>query len=116
MKPAKKTTVAMDSESDYGCCGCGESETESETMPSVSEDVARAAQERWEDLADHAEYACSFERLEALDIVMPCLPDGPQARVLEQALLNSKDLPMTLMAVGEAARAMARATELVRHV
>ena len=61
-----------------------------------------------------ADYARRLDRLEALDTVLPYLPDGPQALMLEHALLNSKDLPATLRAVEQAALAMARAMELGR--
>ena len=91
-----------------------ERERESESETTESEDEARIVQERWEAFAGLADYARRLDRLEALDTVLPYLPEGPQALALEHALLNSKDLPATLRAVERAALAMARAEDLVR--
>ena len=105
----------MDSESE--CC---ESETESETMPSVSASPSvsdgASMQERWEAVAGMAVYARRLNRLEALDTALPYLPDGPHASALQHALVNSSDLPTTLQAVEKAALAMARAEDLMRRV
>ena len=84
------------------------------------EDRAGMLQEHWEDLAWHADYARgrNFARLEALETVLPHLPDGPDALLLERALLKSEDLQATLRTVEQAARAiaqgLARAWELSR--
>ena len=71
------------------------------------EDRASMLQEHWEVLAWHADHARRLTRLEALDAVLPHLPDGPHALLLQQALLESEDLQATLRAVEQAARAMA---------
>ena len=53
------------------------------------EDRASMLQEHWEDLAWHAEHARrrDLTGLEALDAVLPHVPDGPHALVLQQALV-----------------------------
>ena len=72
------------------------------------EDRAGMLQEHWEDLAWHADYARRLTGLEALETVLPHLPDGPHALLLERALVKSEDLQATLRTVGQAARAMAQ--------
>ena len=76
-------------------------------------DEAQMGQERWEDFAAMAESARGFSRLEALDTVLPHVPNGPHGRLLERALLRSEDLPATLSCVERAASAMARAMEAI---
>ena len=108
MKTGIKKALAMESESDCGCCGWS-SESESEASP-----VSECPQERWESVASVAASASRLNKMDALGAVLPHLPDCPQATALEHAILNSSDLQTTLRAVERAALAMARAEELVR--
>ena len=105
----------MDSESQYE-----ESEIESvaseeseETAVTLGSDGS-TAQEKWETFAGLTRRARGMGRLEALDAVLPYLPNGPQASALEHAIPTTNSTPTTLRAVEEAALAMARAEELVR--
>jgi hypothetical protein len=105
----------MDSESQYE-----ESEIESEaseseeTTATLGSEDEPTAQEKWETFAGLTRRARGMGRLEALDTVLPHLPNGPQASALEHALLTTNSMPTTLRAVEKAALAMARAEELVR--
>ena len=64
--------------------------------------------------------AAPLTGLEALDAVLPHVPDGPHALVMQQALVKSQDLDATLQAVEQAAYAMAHGMALalwqLRHL
>jgi len=92
-----------------GCWPQSDLETESEGRSSVSD----RPQQRWQSVASAARSADRTCKMDALATVLPQLPDGPQGKALERALLHCKDLSKGLRAVEYAAWAMARAEELV---
>ena len=104
-----------------------ESESESDTGTIVPEDFSDSkseetdswescARERWETVAGLMRNARGMGRLEALESVLPHLPDGPQASAIEHALMDSNSLPTTLRAAEKVAIAMARAEELLEFL
>ena len=88
------------------------SETESEEMGSWE----LCARERWEAVAGLMRSAREMGRLEALESVLPLLPDGPQASAIEHAIRNSNSLPTTLRSAEKVAIAMARTEELLEFL
>ena len=87
----------------------GESSEETDSWESC-------ARERWETVAGLMRSARDMGRLEALESVLPHLPDGPQASAIEHALMESEFLPTTLRAAEKVAIAMARAEELLEFL
>ena len=100
----------MDSESDTDAKGTNVPEELSESEERDSWESC--ARERWEAVAGLMRSARGMGRLEALDSVLPHLPDGPQASAIEHALMDSNSLPTTLRAAEKVAIAMARVEEL----
>ena len=98
-----------------------ESESDAETI--IPEDFSDSVEEaeswescireRWEIVAGLMRQARGMGRLEALEYVLPFLPEGPQATAIEHALLDTNSLPTTLRAAEKVAVAMARAEELL---
>ena len=72
--------------------------------------------ERWEAVAGLMRSARGMGRLEALESVLPHLPDGPVASAIEHALMDSNSLPTTLRAAEKVAVAMARVEELLEFL
>ena len=103
-----------------------ESESESDPGTIVPEDSSDSIEEaeswescireRWEVVAGLMRQARGMGRLEALESVLPYLPDGPQASAIEHALMESEFLPTTLRAAEKVAVAMARAEELLEFL
>jgi len=73
-------------------------------------------QERWEVSASLLRTARGMGRLEALESLLPHLPDSPQALAIEHAIRNSNSLPTTLRAAEKVAVAMARVEELLEFL
>jgi len=88
------------------------SESESEEMDSWE----LCPREHWEAVAGLTRSARGMGRLEALESVLPLLPDGPQASAIEHAIMDSNSLPTTLRAAEKVAVAMARAEELLEFL
>ena len=101
----------MESESDTE--GTIVHEDFSESKSEERDSWESCARERWESVAGLMRSAHGMGRLEALETVLPHLPDGPQASVIEHALMNSNSLPTTLRAVEKVTIAMARVEELL---
>ena len=103
-----------------------ESESESDVGTIVPEEFSESiedtdswescARERWEAVAGLMRQARGMGRLEALESVLPHLPDGPQASAIEHALMDSEFLPTTLRAAEKVAIAMARVEELLEFL
>jgi hypothetical protein len=55
-------------------------------------------------------------RLEAVESVLPHLPNGPVASAIEHALVDSNSLPATLRTAEKVALAMARVEELLEFL
>ena len=97
----------MDSDDDEDIV-LSELSTTAASTPRSFVDEAQALQGRWADLAAMAESVRGLPKLEALDSILPHVPDGPHGRLLEWELVESQDLPATLRFVTWAGVAMAR--------
>ena len=75
-----------------------------------------SVRERWEVVAGLMRSARDMGRLEALESLLPHLPDSPQALAIEHAIRNSNSLPTTLRAAEKVAIAMAKAEELLEFL
>ena len=103
----------MDEDEDNTTVALSELSTTAST-PQSFVDEAQALQERWADIAAMAELAQGLPKLEALDSILPHVPDGPHGRLLERELLESRDLPATLRFVKWAGDAMARLMDAIQ--
>ena len=66
--------------------------SELSTAPSTPRsfvDEAQALQERWAGFAAMAESVHGLSKLEALESILPRVPEGPHGRLLEQELVES---------------------------
>ena len=104
----------MESESDTE--GTIVPEDFSESKSEETDSWESCTRERWETVAGLMRSARGMGRLEALESVLPHLPDGPQASAIEHALMDSNSLPTTLRAAEKVAVAMARVEELLEFL
>ena len=92
----------------------------------LSEELRRARREAerearmWADLAEAAYWTSAYlsktRSDEALHDLVRDMPSGPHARLLQLALLNSKDPVATAEGVGQAAEAISDALQLITPV
>ena len=98
----------MDSDDEDTTVVLSELSTIAASAPRSLVDEAQALQERWADFAAMAESVRGPPELEALNSILPHVPDGPQGRLLERELVESQDLHAALRFVKRAGVAMAR--------
>ena len=94
--------------SDDETVALSELSTTAASTPGSFVDEAQAVQERSADFAAMAASVHGLSKLKGLGAILPYVPEGPHGRLLEQALLESQDMPATLRFVKWAGAAMAQ--------